>query len=221
MRIGHRHLPPPEPAGAASPAQANGANPTRRGSSESYSSVAAARIRRSARRRLRLRRLAATICGVQAGMAGMSWTAAEMGESFDPYRRWLGIPSGDRPPNHYVLLGLTLYEDDADAIANAADRQMAYVRTHQIGPHVTATQQLLNELAAARLCLLNPAQKARYDADLKAKHAPVAAPVPVPVLPPAPPNEPQLAAGNMPRSAPQIAVSATALRSSAPRSPKK
>ena len=112
-----------------------------------------------------------------------------MAEAFDPYRRWLGVPSGERPPNHYALLGLSLFEEDPDAIANAADRQMAYVRTHQTGPHAALTQQLLNELAAARVCLLNPPQKARYDAELKAKQAPAAVvrqtpPAPVPLAAP-------------------------------------
>lgn len=100
-----------------------------------------------------------------------------MSEAFDPYRQWLGVPSGPRPPNHYALLGLSLFEQDAEAISNAADRQMAYVRTHQTGPHAAITQQLLNELAAARLCLLSPAKKSQYDAELRAKQ-PVATPPP-------------------------------------------
>ncbi|HVX13749.1 MAG TPA: NPCBM/NEW2 domain-containing protein [Pirellulales bacterium] len=139
----------------------------------------------------------------------------EIAEGFDPYRRWLGIPVGERPPNHYSLLGLNVFEDDADAIANAADRQMAYVRTHQNGPYVAATQKVLNELAAARLCLLNPTQKARYDADLKAKHAPAPrAPIPVPVSSPAPQNE-QIATANVFGAATPIAISAPTLRSAA------
>ena len=138
-----------------------------------------------------------------------------MTQRFDPYRRWLGIPDGERPPNHYLLLGLNLYEDDPDAIANAADRQMAYVRTHQAGPHAAATQQLLNELAAARVCLLNPAQKARYDADLQAKYAPTPdAPAAMVVPPSASRNEPQIATENLARIATPIAVSAPRPRSS-------
>lgn len=101
-----------------------------------------------------------------------------MSEVFDPYRQWLGVPSGPRPPNHYALLGLSLFEQDAEAISNAADRQMAYVRTHQTGPHAAVSQQLLNELAAARLCLLSPAKKSQYDAELRAKQ-PVPAPAPL------------------------------------------
>ncbi|HET6880058.1 MAG TPA: NPCBM/NEW2 domain-containing protein [Pirellulales bacterium] len=144
-----------------------------------------------------------------------------MAESFDPYRRWLGISTVERPPNHYVLLGLSLFEDDTDAIANAADRQMAYVRTQQNGPHAPASQQLLNELAAARLCLLNPAQKSRYDADLKSKYAPAPpSPIPVRARPPTSANEPQVAPGNLARPAPTVSVPTAPPRRSAPRGSK-
>lgn len=90
-------------------------------------------------------------------------------EEFDPYRKWLGIPSSEQPPNHYRLLGVGLFEDDADTIASAADRQMAHVRTFQTGPHSALSQKLLNELAAARVALLNEAKKAAYDEQLRAK----------------------------------------------------
>ena len=48
---------------------------------------------------------------------------------FDPYLKWLGIRESSRPINHYRLLGLDLFEDDADVIAMAADRQMSHIRT--------------------------------------------------------------------------------------------
>lgn len=86
---------------------------------------------------------------------------------FDPYLKWLGIRTPQRPPDHYALLGLKAFEDDADVIANAADRQMAHVKTFQSGKFVAASQQLLNELAAAQACLLNPAQKRNYDEHLR------------------------------------------------------
>ncbi len=102
-----------------------------------------------------------------------------MAEPFDPYRKWLGIPPAEQPPDHYRLLGIGRFEDDADTISNAADRQMAHVRTFQTGPRSALSQKLLNEIAAARVCLLNPAQKAKYDRDLQAKIA-AAAPAPRP-----------------------------------------
>lgn len=90
-------------------------------------------------------------------------------DDFDPYRKWLGIQPKDQPPNHYRLLALELFEDDPDTISNAADRQMAHLRTFQTGSHSKLSQKLLNECAAARICLLNKDAKADYDADLRAK----------------------------------------------------
>ena len=92
-------------------------------------------------------------------------------EDFDPYRKWLGIPPVEQPPDHYRLLGIGRFEDDPDTISNAADRQMSHLRTFQAGPHSALSQKLLNEIAAARLCLLDPAKKAQYDFDLRARHA--------------------------------------------------
>lgn len=90
--------------------------------------------------------------------------------NFDPYLQWLGIRSPERPPNHYRLLGVEPFESDADVIETAADRQMAHVRTFQNGKDADTSQQILNELAAAKLCLLNPAEKAAYDAELKRQY---------------------------------------------------
>jgi hypothetical protein len=120
-----------------------------------------------------------------------------MTDQFDPYHRWLGISPEHRPPNHYQLLGIPLFESDADVIETAANRQMAHVRSYQHGKHVPWSQQLLNELSTAKLCLLDATKKAQYDAQLKVSRP--AASVPPPVVPtqrPPPPAEP----------APQIAV---------------
>jgi len=91
-----------------------------------------------------------------------------MDEPFDPYHKWLGISPAEQPPNHYRLLGVNLFENDPDVIDAAANRQMAHVRTYQTGPHSEASQELLNELSAARICLLAPEKKAAYDAQLRA-----------------------------------------------------
>lgn len=90
-----------------------------------------------------------------------------MAEEFDPYRKWLGIPLKDQPPNHYRLLGIAPFEDDPDVIENAASRQMAHVRTFQTGKHGAISQRILNELTAAKLCLLQPAKKRAYDEQLR------------------------------------------------------
>lgn len=89
-----------------------------------------------------------------------------MSDAFDPYYRWLGIPPKDQPPDHYRLLSLERFETHADVIAEAADRQMAHLRTRQSGHHANLAAKLLNEIAAARVCLLSPAKKAAYDAQL-------------------------------------------------------
>jgi len=130
-------------------------------------------------------------------------------DNFDPYRKWLGIPQKDQPPHHYRLLGIAPFEDDPDVIDNAADRQMAHVRTFQGGKHVSSSQRILNELASAKVCLLDARTKAQYDEQLREQlepeanqptgphgHAAPAAPPPSfrqvapPQAPPAPPATP-------------------------------
>jgi hypothetical protein len=91
-----------------------------------------------------------------------------MHEPFDPYSQWLGIGLHEQPADHYRLLGIERFESDPVTIASAADERMALVRTFQMGPYATETQQLLNELAAARICLLNIGAKASYDQMLEA-----------------------------------------------------
>jgi hypothetical protein len=105
--------------------------------------------------------------------------------SFDPYHKWLGIRPEEQPADHYRLLAIARFESDPDVIETAADRQMGHLRTFQTGPHSALSQKLLNELAAARLCLLCPDKKAAYDAELRrrfdAAH-PVRAVLPVAVM---------------------------------------
>jgi len=33
-----------------------------------------------------------------------------MSEAFNPYHKWLGIPTDEIPPNHYRLLGISPFE---------------------------------------------------------------------------------------------------------------
>lgn len=89
---------------------------------------------------------------------------------FDPYHKWLGIPAKDQPPNYYRLLGVDIFESDADVIDTAANKQMAYIQSCATGQHMALSQKLLNEIATARLCLLNAKKKSDYDSALKAKH---------------------------------------------------
>ncbi len=86
---------------------------------------------------------------------------------FDPYETWLGIPADRRPPTHYDLLGLAPYESNPVAIDQAALRRMGKVRQHQIGPHSDQSQEILSELARARLILMDPDRRSDYDAKLR------------------------------------------------------
>ncbi|NQT12871.1 MAG: hypothetical protein HQ582_08980, partial [Planctomycetes bacterium] len=86
---------------------------------------------------------------------------------FDPYHTWLGIPPEEQPPNHYRLLGITLFESNPDVISNASDRQMLLLRTFQAGKRSTLSQKLLNAVAVAKVCLLNPDKKTAYDERLR------------------------------------------------------
>ena len=92
-----------------------------------------------------------------------------MSNVFDPYHRWLGISPKDQPPNHYRLLGIDLLEADPEVIRDAAEQRMAHVRTYHLGQYGELSQRILNELAAAKACLLDPQKKAAYDAGLRGR----------------------------------------------------
>ena len=103
-----------------------------------------------------------------------------MAAEFDPYYEWLGIPPAEQPPNHYRLLGVTLFESDPDVIAHAAEQRIVHVRAFQIGKHSDESQQILREISTARVCLLNADKKAEYDAQLRSAAAKSATALPVP-----------------------------------------
>lgn len=97
-------------------------------------------------------------------------------EQFDPYRVWLGIPKAEQPPNHYRLLGVSLFESDPEVIQEGADRQVAHLKTKQTGARVQLSQKLLQQVVAAVGCLLDEKSKAKYDRQLREKLKPVAPP---------------------------------------------
>jgi hypothetical protein len=114
-----------------------------------------------------------------------------MSEAFDPYWKWLGISPAEQPPNHYRLLGVGLFEDDPTVLDAAAARQAARLKEHLSGSDAAAAQRLLDELAAAKLCLRNPTQRAAYERDFRKQSSmrtsSAALPVPgtpLPILPP-------------------------------------
>jgi hypothetical protein len=87
--------------------------------------------------------------------------------SFDPYYEWLGIPPDEQPADHYRLLGIRRFESNSNVIENAAERQLLLLKTFQNGPQGPLTQRLMNEVSAARVCLLHERKRAEYDAELK------------------------------------------------------
>lgn len=100
---------------------------------------------------------------------GVSPDGAHMPESFDPYYTWLGIPPEEQPADHYRLLGIRRFEANEEVIINATDQRMAFIRTFQTGKRAKESQLLLNEIAAAQTCLLNPQKKLVYDRLLREK----------------------------------------------------
>ncbi len=87
--------------------------------------------------------------------------------AFDPYHKWLGIRPKDQPPHHYRLLGIDLFEDDAEVLAEAAERRLGHLAKHQSGEHVEQAEKILAQITAARDCLCDPIKKAEYDAHLR------------------------------------------------------
>jgi hypothetical protein len=67
------------------------------------------------------------------------------------------------------LLGIELFEEDRDVIDAAANRVMSYLKDLATGDEAAHSQELLNEISRARICLLNREKKAAYDAQLREK----------------------------------------------------
>lgn len=86
---------------------------------------------------------------------------------FDPYYKWLGIPPAEQPANFYRLLSLDVFESDTEIIANAIDRQIAFLQLQKNGAHTAEADRLLKEVEQARLTLLNAQKRAVYDQQLK------------------------------------------------------
>jgi hypothetical protein len=84
----------------------------------------------------------------------------------DVYKEWLGIPEGERPPDHYTLLRLVKFEDDEEKIRRNYTKLNNHVRKYATGQYAKESQTLLNELAKAMLCLTDPQRKPDYDASM-------------------------------------------------------
>ena len=85
----------------------------------------------------------------------------------NPYARFLGIDCASGTPNHYTLLGLPLFNEDAEAIDEAAKKRAAHLHQLASGPERQSIQKLMGEIAVARRTLTNGDQKRIYDEQLK------------------------------------------------------
>jgi hypothetical protein len=89
-----------------------------------------------------------------------------MPEKLDVYRDWLGITETARPLNYYQLLRLPAFDDDTARIRAHYRKMNAHVRKFATGSYAAQSQELLNELAKAMLCLTDAQRKREYDASL-------------------------------------------------------
>jgi hypothetical protein len=87
----------------------------------------------------------------------------------DVYKEWLGIPEGPRPPDHYALLRLVQFEDSPEKVRANYKKLNGHVRKYAAGQYSVRSQELLNELAKAMLCLTDSERKHDYDASLGRK----------------------------------------------------
>jgi len=84
-------------------------------------------------------------------------------QSLDVYRDWLGIQDAERPLDYYQLLRLKKFEDDQDRIQRHYRKMHKHARKFATGEFTEESQNLLNELARAMLCLTDLSRKAEYD----------------------------------------------------------
>ncbi|MGD0898854.1 MAG: hypothetical protein ABR915_13535 [Thermoguttaceae bacterium] len=92
-----------------------------------------------------------------------------MANELDAYRDWLGITETNRPLNFYQLLRLRQFEDQTAKIREHYRKMNAHVRKFATGEFAARSQELLNELARAMLCLTDDQRKRDYDASLGRK----------------------------------------------------
>jgi len=92
-----------------------------------------------------------------------------MSTELDVYRNWLGVKETERPLNYYQLLKLKEFEDDPVRIRHHYRKLNAHIRKYAAGDFAKQSQDLLNELAKAMLCLTDAGRKEDYDASLGRK----------------------------------------------------
>lgn len=85
----------------------------------------------------------------------------------NPYFELLGIPESEFPPNRYRLLGIPPFTSNENVIRNGADRQMQFLRRVGGDKYLDDVQTILNEVAEAKIFLLNDENRSAYDEELK------------------------------------------------------
>ncbi|MEC7502223.1 MAG: hypothetical protein VX970_10870 [Planctomycetota bacterium] len=90
-------------------------------------------------------------------------------KSLDVYRDWLGIKETERPLDFYQLLRLKPFEDDQDRVRRHYRKMHNHARKFATGDFSVVSQDLLNELARAMLCLTDVKRKKEYDISLGRK----------------------------------------------------
>ncbi|MBC8873425.1 MAG: hypothetical protein H8E44_28645 [Planctomycetes bacterium] len=89
-------------------------------------------------------------------------------DDFNPYHEWLGLDSQLKQPNYYQLLGVEPGETNALMISTSAERAAARVRSIRPGPRAAEWAKVLDEIASAKNCLMDPTRRAQYDRQLAA-----------------------------------------------------
>lgn len=90
-----------------------------------------------------------------------------MSEDFDPYLEWFGIEPSDHPVDFYKLIGMEPMEDDVALLDSTIQSHMERLHSLQSGARGKYTQDILNELAQARLVFSDPEHKQDYDDELE------------------------------------------------------
>ena len=83
------------------------------------------------------------------------------------YHKFLELPEVETPPDHYGLLGVPRFTDDAKQIHAALVTRNTQLRGWDNSKFYREANALLNEVVAASFILEDPIKKAAYDAELR------------------------------------------------------
>ncbi len=87
----------------------------------------------------------------------------------DLYGKYLDLPPGPRPPHFYQLLQLELFCSEPERIQHAARKQFRSIKPYEDHPDRDtreAIQDIMNQIATARVVLCDPARKLEHDREL-------------------------------------------------------